>query len=312
VKKVLFILKRQNTYYPNFGLSGAANLTSQYLNNSVVDYAIDSNDVDRLVVLHNADIVILEAIWTTPEKIDELMSIHPNVQFIVRAHSQIEFLAEEGQVFDWLFRYNCDIAVNHEETAQDLSNILNKEVLYLPNIYPKPQKYCNDFNSDSLNISCFGASRVLKNQFNQAVAAIQYANEVNRMLIFHMNQADTQIMKNIRSLFNNSEHVLIEHTWLPKSDFFNLVSAMDLGMQVSLTETFNLVTADHIWQSVPMVVSNQIDWLGSTIENNYDIDQIKTEINKVMNDKVNVIEQQIYNLILYNFEAKAIWDQFTN
>jgi len=310
MKKVLFILKQQNTSYPNFGLDGAASLTSQYVNSSIVDYAVDGNDIDRLIVEHLPDVVILEAIWVTPEKIDELMSIHSNVQFIVRAHSRIEFLAEEGQVFDWLFRYNCDIASNHEETTNDLSEILNKNVIYLPNIYPKPQRFCNNFNSDSLNISCFGASRILKNQFNQAVAAIAYANDMQKNLIFHMNKADSEIMKNIRSLFRNTNHILIEHNWLPKEDFLNLLSAMDLGMQVSLTETFNLVTADHIWQSVPMVVSKQIDWLGSRIEDNYDIYHIKNEIARVMNDKVNVIENQIYKLILYNFQAKSTWDQF--
>jgi len=312
MKKVLFILKQQNVLYPNFGLSGAANLTSQYLRNSVVDYAIDSNDIDRLVVEHSPDIVILEAIWVTPEKIDELMLIHPNVQFVVRAHSKIEFLAEEGQVFDWLFRYNCDIAVNHDITAQTLNTILNKEVIYLPNIYPKPEKYCNNFDSDSLNISCFGASRVLKNQFNQSVAAIQYANLTNKTLIFHINKSDSQIAKNIRNLFANSEHILVEHDWLSKPDFFNLVSAIDLGMQVSLTETFNLVTADHIWQSVPMVVSNQIDWLNSNIENSYNIDQIIQEIDRVLSNKTNILEAQIYNLIIYNFSAKNIWDHFTS
>lgn len=313
MKKTLFLLKMSNAVYPDMGyphvnLLHAVELVANYLPNSVIKYVVDGNGIDREVSIHKPDIVILEAVWVTPEKIKELMLLHPNVRFIIRLHSQLEFLATEGIMFDWLFRFQCEIASNHYETKIILEQILNRQILYLPNIYPKPQHFCAINPSDKLNISCFGSSRILKNQFNQAVAAIQYADIYNKDMVFHMNHADTPIMKNIRALFNNSQHQLVEYQWMPVNEFLTLVSNMDIGMQVSLTETFNIVTADHIWQGVPVVVSKQIDWLDSQIQDNYSIDNIVQELKRVVDN--NPIENQIYNLILYNFNAKEIWDNF--
>jgi len=39
-----------------------------------------------------------------------------------------------------------------------------------------------------------------------------------------------------------------------------LVSSMDLGLQVSFTETFNIVAADFVVNRVPIVTSNEIEW----------------------------------------------------
>lgn len=313
MKKVLFLLKMSNTVYPDMGypninLSHAIRLVSNYISNSEVRYVVDGNGIDREVYNYKPDICILEAVWATPEKIRELQQLHPNVRFIVRVHSQLEFLATEGIMFDWLFRYTCEIASNHLETKNNLELILNRDILYLPNIYPKPQHFCGIKNPNKLNISCFGSSRILKNQFTQAVAAIQYAEIYNKNLVFHVNKSDTPIARNIRALFNNSNFELVEYDWMPVEEFLTITSVMDAGMQVSMTETFNVVAADHIWQGVPVVVSKQIDWLNSQIQDNYNIDEIVQELKSVIDN--NPIESQLYNLILYNFDAKQTWDNF--
>jgi hypothetical protein len=36
---------------------------------------------------------------------------------------------------------------------------------------------------------------------------------------------------------------------------------MDLGMQVSFSETFNIVTADMVALGIPVVVSDEIEWV---------------------------------------------------
>lgn len=315
MKKVLFLLKMSSRVYPDMGypninLTHAVNLVADYIGNSTVKYVIDGNGIDREVYIYKPDICILEAVWVTPEKIKELQQLHPNVRFIIRLHSQLEFLATEGIMFDWLFRYTCEIASNHFETKTLLEQILNKDVLYLPNIYSKPQHFCGVKNPNELNISCFGSSRILKNQFSQAVAAIQYALMYNKNLVFHVNKSDTAIARNIRSLFANSVFTLVEHEWKPIDEFLTLVSTMDAGMQVSLTETFNVITADHIWQGVPTVVSKQIDWLDSQINDNYNVDEIIQELKRIIDN--NPIENQLYKLILYNFDAKQVWDNFVN
>jgi hypothetical protein len=39
-----------------------------------------------------------------------------------------------------------------------------------------------------------------------------------------------------------------------------------MGMQVSLSESFNLVAADFVNNHIPVLVSDEIDWLPSTVK----------------------------------------------
>lgn len=119
--------------------------------------------------------------------------------------------------------------------------------------------------SNYINISCFGAIRPLKNHLSQALAAIQFANQKNKHLRFHINatrqeQQGQNILKNLRSLFDHlKDHQLVEHPWMEHSDFMQVLSEqIDLGMQVSFTETYNIVAADHIAAGVPVVTSSEV------------------------------------------------------
>jgi len=55
-------------------------------------------------------------------------------------------------------------------------------------------------------------------------------------------------------------HELVGHEWMPRNEFLGLCRMMDIGMQVSFSETFNIVAADLINQGVPVVVSKEVPW----------------------------------------------------
>lgn len=120
----------------------------------------------------------------------------------------------------------------------------------------------------TINISCFGAIRPLKNHLNQAAAAIRFADQQGLLLNFHVNasrveQQGDSILKNLRStFFYLKNHNLIEHEWLPHDQFLRLIrDQIDIGMQVSFTETYNIVAADHVAQRVPVVASTEIPFV---------------------------------------------------
>jgi hypothetical protein len=107
----------------------------------------------------------------------------------------------------------------------------------------------------------------LKNHLVQAVAAIRFAEEKRLPLRFHINagrveQNGGQVLNSLRSLFKElpSYYQLVEHPWLSYERFLGLVRTMDIGMQVSLTETFNIVAADLTRCNVPIVVSESVFW----------------------------------------------------
>ena len=137
--KVLFICKdRAKSKYGSFGLVNSAKFVSDYIDKfakSEVVQVIDGNDIDREVSKYKADIVILEALWVTPEKINELLSLHhhKNRTWIIRIHSKISFLANEGIAFQWINGYselmkkfsNLYVAPNTKCTAKFLKNHYN-------------------------------------------------------------------------------------------------------------------------------------------------------------------------------------------
>lgn len=299
--KLLFICKNRTSYGQTYGLQNSAQFVSNSLKLYGIDsecvLAIDGNDVDRLVTQYDPTHVIIEALWVTPAKLTELLSIqrHSKRKWIVRLHSCIPFLANEGVAFDWLSKYDRRIVIapNVEELTKDLRdlNICNTD--YLPNIYepthdgtmtlsaakkhkdPEPEELEVDFrkphkddgNGVEIKIGCFGAIRPMKNHLTQAIAAIRFANIHRRPLEFHINgtrseQRGDQVLKNLEDLFTSQpNHKLIEHPWLKHEDFLELVKTMDMGLQVSFTESFNIVSADFVFNRIPLIGSAAIPWL---------------------------------------------------
>jgi hypothetical protein len=294
--KVLFLLKRREDYnsdkHSHIGLStglfNSASFMNEMLNKFGVDshleVVIDNNDIDREVTKHKPTHVIIEALWVVPTKFTVLTQLHPKVIWIVRLHSEMPFLAGEGMSLDWLGDYanfpkiligaNAPRALDevrfylkHKMNCSD--EYINKKVIYLPNFYPqnyKTKKF--DRDKDVIHISCFGAIRPLKNHMLQAMAAVKFAEKLGKKLRFHINSGRVEmngnpVLNNLKSFFSHLQHKghqLINHEWTPRDEFLKICAKMDIGMQASISETFNIVGADLISQGVPLVGSKEIPW----------------------------------------------------
>jgi hypothetical protein len=152
--KILFVLKKRNTVW-NTSDQYAAELSSGLLNSvrfvskmirenfgqclPVLEQVVDGNDINRVVVQHKPNLVIIEALWATPEKLNELSSLYPNVKWVVRLHSEVPFLANEGVAMEWLNGYSLNrkifVATNSVRAQRELNQLLHRDVLYLPNCY---------------------------------------------------------------------------------------------------------------------------------------------------------------------------------
>jgi hypothetical protein len=243
----------------------------------------DNNDIDREVYAYKPTHVIIEALWVVPQKFDVLQLLHPTVKWIVRGHSEIPFLANEGVAMAWLTGYtqykNVAIAANSKTSLRDLRCIIKasnpdwtdemvrNKVLLLPNYYPY-WKHSEERKEESryLDVGCFGAIRPLKNQLMQAVAAIRFAMLKGKQLRFHINttrneQGGNNVLKNIRALFAGTGYQLIEHGWVTHKEFLRVLKQMDILLQVSFSETFNIVAADSVVMGLPVVTSAEIHWV---------------------------------------------------
>lgn len=119
--KILFILKqRQMTYDEHCNASQYSYGLSTGLKNSVtfvvnmlnragieskLETAVDNNCIDRMVKAYKPTHVVIEAYWVVPEKFDILQKLHPKVKWIIRNHSEMPFLSNEGSAIGWTLEY---------------------------------------------------------------------------------------------------------------------------------------------------------------------------------------------------------------
>jgi hypothetical protein len=224
---------------------------------------------------------------------------------------------------DWLYRYQREvddprlkIAGNNKRLVRDLESVGINCVL-MPNIYPiKEIALVEKCSKYSLHVGSFGAIRPLKNQLIQAMAAINYADKHHKTLFFHINADRTEqkgesVLQNIRALFYNSIHKLIEHPWMKHDEFLEVLKEMDVALQVSFTETFNIVAADCVCANVEIVTSNEISWLPFYVyAKTNDIKSIEKQIGRVMlMDKFFHVGNAINKMYLrkYNRKMEKIW-----
>lgn len=343
--KALFICRQTNqdinTFYGYFkkysGLFISARLVSKMIREiigleSEVAVANDNNDIDRIVTQEKPTHVFIEAYWVVPEKFEVLAKRHPKVKWIVRIHSEIPFLSVEGMSMDWTLRYldypNVYLAPNSPRMFEDLklilsqkycSDFINEHVIYLPNYYdPQTHDRYSSGHKKHIDIGCFGSIRPLKNQLIQAIAAMSFADGIDMPLKFHINSNRVEssgdpVLKNLRQLFAGCpRHELVEHPWMPHGEFKKLIRTMEIGMQVSFTETFNIITADFVTEGIPVITSSEVWWLPAHIHANpNDTMDIIKKLKRVWTGRLFGL-QHLNNrgLIKYANDSINRWDDF--
>lgn len=283
--KVLFIVKqRQTEYGVSYGLLNSCrflcNAFAKLGVESKVVAVVDNNAIDREVHNYKPTHVFIEALWVVPEKFEVLIPLHPTVKWFVRLHSNTPFLSGEGIAMQWINGYEMErrklkhiqLAPNSLKLIEDLEMSRGVCSAYAPNIYCPDEcdavKYTKvpiNKSENILNVGCFGAIRPMKNHLLQAMAAIAFAEEIGKTLHFHVNgrceQNGEPIYRNLVNLFAGTHHQIINHPWVEHQEFLGLVREMDMGLQVSFSETFNIVAADMAVNNIPVIGSDEIEWL---------------------------------------------------
>jgi len=298
-RRVLFVLKLRNGYggygwggersdQPlSSGLFNSARFVAEMLAANGIPTKLvhvhDGNDIHREVVAFGATDCVIEAFWCPPYKFDDLRKVVPKVRFIVRNHSDMPFLAGEGMAIQWSFDYltkpNVVLAPNSPKMLADMRFLaasrhpdwsraeVDARVPYLPNYYPVTDAHAPaPADAAHIEVGCFGAIRPLKNQLQQAVAALMFAQKIGRRLRFNINGERIEmnggpIRKSLDALFaGQPEAELVCHDWLEHTAFKSLIANMDVVSCVSFSETFCIVAADAASQSVPLVTSAQVPW----------------------------------------------------
>src|SRR6185437_16742570 len=197
---------------------------------------------------------------------------------VCRCHSQIGFLQVESGAIT-LFRegallasnnLNFQIAGNSQRFCSFFERTYGHHCAYLPNLYDvaRPERFHHHSPGHHLRIGSFGALRLMKNHSTSAAAALLIARRRKANLEFHVsvnrqeNPGSQGILASLRNMFAGLNWAkLVEVPWQPWASFRTIVGTMDLCLQLSQSETFNIVTADAAAEGVPSVVSEVIDWV---------------------------------------------------
>ncbi len=339
--KSLFILKRREDYSQHPSYSGSYQIATGMYNSSkfVVDELTaagreakvvivhDGNDIDREVNNYQPTHVFIEGLWVVPSKFVELMKLrhHAGVKWHVRIHSEIPFLASEGISFLWIPEYIkagvivCPNAPRANEQLKWLASAVgsNDGVMYLPNCYAA------DFSAypltgldasstkDILDIGCFGAYRPMKNHLQQVFVALRYAETKGKQLRFHVNsRIDTGgdgPSRNVKQLLDAVGAELVVHGWEDRETFLATLAEIDLLMQISISETFNIVSADATLVGRPIIVSKEVAWAYPIYGDPQSVGDCLRKLELIMGNKSFFVQGNRAGLNIYSMASRRRW-----
>jgi len=118
-------------------------------------------------------------------------------------------------------------------------------------------------------------------------------------------------LHNLIGLFDQlskKDHKLIQHDWCDHAEFRRLCAIMDIGMQVSFTETFNIVSADLVSRGVPIVASAELPWIAKKYAcNPVDSDDIYKKLILTYNEPEHNVKLNQEGLRYYCEQTKNVW-----
>lgn len=221
--------------------------------------------------------VVISAPWiATPDWLT-LVQAFPRIHFAVICHSNVGFLQADPQGMK-LYREALDLQTAvHNFTAAANSHKFTTWVQYaygvpvhwLPNLYfleahghevPRPL-----WTHGTLRLASFGAMRLLKNHMTACAAALELHRRLGVDTEFWVNTGRDEhtnaVLRSMREMTHDVRGFqFVTNHWESWPAFRKTVRHMHVLLQISYTESFNMVTADGVSQGVPSVVSDAIEW----------------------------------------------------
>ncbi len=274
--------------------------------------------------------MVISAPWIPTAQVSNLIQTYPFVEFFINFHSNVGFLQADPNALKLLREYldleqgsqNFHVAGNSKKFVTWVQKAYHAPCSYLPNMYfidrATPVHKPPYVEGGTLRIGVFGAVRPQKNVITAAGAAIILANTVKADTEFWFSGGrheggGTTIVNAINQMLNGIPGIkVVEYNWSSWSQFRDTVRKMNLLIQMSYTESFNMVTADGIAEGVPSVVSEAIDWVPDDWQAHFDnADDIARVGRRLLFDPYAVSEGR-HALNVHNNRSYGAWTTTLN
>lgn len=264
----------------HIGLGVSAQMNAEYLGRHGVraEVLAVKNNVDLVNFLkENTDVtdVVISALWLSVLDIETMCRYFKGVRFVSVSHSNVGFLQADPGAFTLLRRYialsrdlkNLSIGANCHKFGDWLAVAYDTPVVVLENLYTIWEGTKDKQPKDLVRIGTLGAIRPQKNVLSAAAAALYIHQKLKVPVEFSLSTGREDgggnvILRAVREMCGNlADFFLVERFWSDWRSFRRVIREQDLLVQVSYTESFNMVTADGIAEGVPSVVSPAITWV---------------------------------------------------
>jgi glycosyltransferase involved in cell wall biosynthesis len=299
---------------------------------------VDPNDIDARID-ENFDqtkryptFVIISAYWIPTRKLAELSFKYPEITFVVNSHSNISFmfadrngirLFEEGIVLqNTMPNRNILMAGNSRKFTKWASITFDTPVAFLPNLYNldgMKEIHCDwgkHIERKKVKIGNFGATRILKGNLTACAASMEIGKKLDIHTEFWLNSGridgGQSILNAINELTAGAKHFKVKYKeWAPWQQFRHFIGSMDVNMQMSLSESFNMVLADSLYNAVPAIASEVVEWFPENcIANVDDPDQIANLTIKMLNKPAHYVKSGQNALKKYVKNGVESWEKF--
>ena len=270
--------------------------------------------------------VVISAPWIPTVQLAPIVRQFSSTEFIVVSHSNIGFLQADPTAIEVLrsgseleqSAPNFHIGANSDKFATWWMAAYGTRMLLLPNLYPfdrirhKPQ-----WHGGTLRIGCFCAIRPYKNVLTAAAAALEVGVRLRVTdLEFWISSGRTEgggntITNAIHQMYVNLPRAkVVASGWASWPQFLNTVGSMDIMLQPSYTESFNMVTADGISRGVTSVVGDSINWAPSNwISQTDSAADIANKAIALLHDP-GAIDEGVDALTIHNDTGLKHWQRF--
>ena len=241
--------------------------------------------------------------------------------------TQVDLGGELGRFLDvWNLSQSgmiSNVCLGVESNYQAL-NPTNKSISFTPFYFEENEldpyrqivEKSSEFDSSKIHCDFFCAPCPRKNIFAQICSLSQFKENINP----HFNYTDAgegmRYIEAASSLLSN----ITNHGFLETQNYFSLIRQMDFGMQVTLSESFNYVAAEHMYMSIPVVLSKATPFVryhnddisGLIVDSPEDTRQISEIAGKIILDPVfrkEMGEVCFQYIKKYNDSSKSIFTE---